>query len=80
MELTQLCLERYGNVCHLCGRPGATTSDHIIPRSLGGDDSIDNLRPAHMRCNSARGNMTLNEWRRRFPIDMTRRARPSRRW
>ena len=32
------------------------TRDHIIPRSLGGTDSTQNLRPACMPCNGARGN------------------------
>ena len=30
--------------------------DHIIPKSLGGVDSIENLRPACDLCNGARGN------------------------
>jgi hypothetical protein len=46
----------------LCGLAGATTADHIVPRKFGGDDSIDNLRPAHVSCNSARGTMTLDDW------------------
>jgi 5-methylcytosine-specific restriction endonuclease McrA len=32
------------------------TVDHIIPKSLGGDNSLDNLRPMCLYCNSARGN------------------------
>ncbi|WP_268746906.1 HNH endonuclease [Tomitella biformata] len=43
-------------MCHLCGKPGATTADHVQPRSLGGGDGLDNLRPAHKACNSSRGN------------------------
>lgn len=45
------------DVCHLCGKPGADTVDHVIPLSLGGPP-LDpaNLRPAHSRCNSRRGN------------------------
>lgn len=50
--------------CPLCGRAikwnaqiedEAPTLDHIIPRSLGGCDHIDNLRVAHRRCNELRG-------------------------
>lgn len=45
------------DVCWLCGYPGADTVDHVVPLSLGGDPlSLDNLRPAHKRCNSRRGN------------------------
>ena len=41
--------------CHLCGQPGADTADHIIPYALGGTHELDNLRPAHHRCNSRAG-------------------------
>ncbi len=51
----QMVADEYGTACHLCGRPGADTSDHLIPRSRGGDDSLGNLRPAHKSCNSRRG-------------------------
>lgn len=39
----------YGDQCWLCGGEGADTIDHIIPVIDGGDDSLDNLRPAHGR-------------------------------
>ncbi|PAJ70929.1 MULTISPECIES: HNH endonuclease [Corynebacterium] len=78
--LTLATLERYGSTCHLCGREGATTADHVIPRSHGGPDTLDNLRPAHSRCNSARGNMSLARWFELHPLDMSRRAPPSRDW
>jgi 5-methylcytosine-specific restriction endonuclease McrA len=32
------------------------TRDHVIPRSKGGTDSLDNLKPAHHQCNRDRGN------------------------
>lgn len=64
-------LKALSNVCHLCGHPIDTdlpathplsfTADHIAPRSLGGAASLDNLRPAHRRCNSQRGNRA--DWR-----------------
>lgn len=79
-QLTKLCIARYGNTCHLCGRPGATTADHLIPRSHGGTDDLENLRPAHARCNYARKNMSLAEWRRKYPINLEKRAPPSRNW
>ena len=52
-------LNYYGDTCHLCGKPGADTADHIIPRSRGGDNSLENQRPAHRSCNSSRGNKML---------------------
>lgn len=57
--------ERDSWVCQICGEPTSRTYDHsdpksptldhIIPRSKGGSDSIDNLRLAHALCNSLRG-------------------------
>lgn len=59
-------------LCALCGdpmlrnrfeAPHATiwakrraTVDHIIPRSKGGSDAVENLQLAHARCNKIKGN------------------------
>lgn len=64
-QLTALCLATYGDICHLCDRPGADTADHLIARKRGGDDSIDNLRPAHQSCNSVRGDRSVS-WARAY--------------
>lgn len=77
--MTALTLETYGTTCHLCGGPGATTADHVIPRQLGGDNSLENLRPAHLSCNSSRGSMTLEAWFARHPLRVDRLP-PSRSW
>ena len=37
------------------------SEDHIVPRSRGGDDSPENLRPAHVFCNESRGERELDE-------------------
>ena len=79
-RLTALVLSTYGDVCHLCARAGATTADHIVPRSHGGTDALDNLRPAHSSCNSARQAMPLAEWFRRHPIEVEPIVEPSRVW
>lgn len=80
-ENVALVLATYGTVCHLCGQPGATTADHLIPRSLGGDNSLANQRPAHHACNSSRGAMPLAEWFKRHPLPVAGdRAPPSRSW
>lgn len=62
-RLVAATLAEYGTTCHLCGAEGATSADHLIPRSRGGPDTLDNLRPAHLSCNKRRGDMTLDEWR-----------------
>lgn len=53
--------ERDRGVCALRGEPidldtDAVQMDHILPRSLGGQDHWSNLRMTHRGCNIARGN------------------------
>lgn len=63
IEYTALTLANYGTRCWLCGLPGATTADHIIPRSKGGAVfSLDNLGPAHEHCNYSRGNRAASAY------------------
>lgn len=42
-------LRDHGRICHLCGGPGATEVDHVVP---GDDHSPANLRPAHKSCHA----------------------------
>lgn len=80
-ERTAACLAEFGTRCHLCGAYGATTADHLVPRAAGGSDDLDNLRPAHQSCNSARQDMPLADWFRLHPlISRDGDAPPSRRW
>lgn len=65
-RMRALVLSEWGDICHLCGRPGADSADHLIPRSKGGPDTLANLRPAHMACNSRRGNRPVP---RRIVVD-----------
>lgn len=48
-KLRQRVFAMYGDECWLCGGGGADTIDHLLALSDGGDDSLDNLRPAHGR-------------------------------
>lgn len=38
------------------------TLDHVVPRSLGGDNAADNLITACSKCNSKRGNLPVEEF------------------
>lgn len=78
---TRETLIRWGHICHLCRQPGATTADHLIPRSKGGTDDVEaNLRPAHHGCNSARGARDLTEWFAAHPVRQRPALTPSREW
>lgn len=78
-----LVLATYGTGCHLCGQAGADSADHVVPRSKGGPLwDLDNLRPAHLSCNKARGALDLDEWFTRHPLPDPDRPplAPSRKW
>lgn len=63
--------KRDGYRCHLCGRKCrqdvstnhqlAPTVDHLVPQDKGGSHAMRNLRTAHRKCNSAKGNRAAND-------------------
>lgn len=79
-QLVDETLERYGTVCHLCRNEGADSADHLVPRSKGGPNTLDNLRPAHASCNRLRGDLDLPVWFARHPIPTRPALQPSREW
>ena len=80
-------IDLYGYECHICHQlinpalrapdPGSYSIDHVLPRALGGSNALENLRPAHLGCNSRKGKR-LNQPRRRGYIDATFFDRPPR--
>ena len=50
--------------CQRCQMSGSTTRHHVIPRSLGGTDTRQNI--AHLCCDCHRGvhDHTATDWRR----------------
>lgn len=79
MRLVRLVLAAKGRTCHLCGGPGATTADHLVPWSHGGRNELDNLEPAHGGCNSVRRDLPLAVWFARHPVRRPA-LEPSRDW
>lgn len=55
----QLCGEKVDRRAKFTDR--APSIDHIIPRSFGGTDDVENLQLAHRGCNSKKGNRGGNE-------------------
>lgn len=60
-----VCLS-VSRTCVLCGKGGANSADHLKPRHFGIDNSLGNLAPAHLSCNSRRQEKPLSpeQWDR----------------
>lgn len=56
--------DRDDGICWICMEPvfrtgtgaQAPSVDHVVAKSLGGEDTMDNVRLAHSMCNTKRGN------------------------
>lgn len=63
IEYVYKTLATFGEICALCGMPGANSADHIIPISKGGAVYVlENLQPAHRRCNYGRQAKPMSEY------------------
>lgn len=50
--------------CAYCSQAGRKMCDeHVVPRSRGGPDRIDNIVRACMSCNASKSSRTPSEWR-----------------
>ena len=62
---TRLAIYKKTNgVCYLCDKfvpLGSFTIDHKIPKAKGGTDEIENLFPAHHKCNQIKHSLTIEE-------------------
>lgn len=53
-----------GGLCYLCSEPVSfkdMTIDHVFPLCYGGTSALENLMPAHSKCNGLKRNKTLNQ-------------------
>lgn len=46
---------QYDHKCVACGKQTTLTIDHIMPLSLGGANTADNIQPLCMPCNNKKG-------------------------
>jgi len=65
-EVREYLLEKFGRKCCYCGKENIPLIpleiEHIIPKSRGGTNRIDNLCLACHECNQKKGNMTAEEF------------------
>ena len=51
-NLQQQVIARDTGVCYICGKPGATEVDHVVPLSAGGTNALFNLKAIHSSCHA----------------------------
>ena len=64
-------LDWHGRFCWICGLPIATdlSFDHVIPLDKGGSHSADNIRPAHISCNSRKHTRLVRQEQSELPLE-----------
>ena len=68
-KYSNLLRDETRGTCIYCGIPlttGATTYDHIVPRSLGGRSCFENYVISCPDCNVAKGNLPVDEFVKSF--------------
>ena len=71
--LTTACKTKDNNRCRICGIPDFNLQcDHIVPESLGGETTLDNLQTLCSTCNNSKGNDDAVEYPIMPPIDENR--------
>lgn len=64
-------IEAYGHRCAYCGQPGdSLTPDHVTPLAQGGHNTLANVVPACLTCNTRKGARTPAEAGMRFAVRM----------
>lgn len=53
-------LEFYKHACLKCGYIGKLEADHVVPISVGGKNSIDNIQPLCKKCNREKHKKTID--------------------
>jgi 5-methylcytosine-specific restriction endonuclease McrA len=62
-EVREYLLEKYGRKCCYCGQKDVPLEiEHIIPKSRGGTDRVDNLAIACHDCNQRKSSQTAKEF------------------
>ena len=70
-RLSAAVLRRDNYVCRYCGER-ATTADHVVPKTKGGTDAMNNLVAACRECNSGKRDRVFSGSIEADPLPVTR--------
>ncbi len=67
-EVREYLLEKWNRTCAYCGKTDVPLEiEHIVPRSKGGSNSVNNLTIACHSCNQSKGNSPVEQFLRGRP-------------
>ncbi len=75
-QIREQVYQKYNGRCAYCGHEIAIKDmqvDHIIPKRLGGSDSIENYNPSCRTCNHYKRATRLEAWREYFLGELSSR-------
>lgn len=79
-QFRQDILAAWDHSCCYCGRPDASTLDHLRPKALGGSSFRGNLAACCRRCNKSKGTEDIWSWYQSQPFYSEDRANAIRSW
>lgn len=65
-KVINFLLKKHGSKCFYCKQKFHIDNleiDHIIPKSKGGENNINNYMLSCQKCNCSKGTQLLDEWR-----------------
>ncbi|MCM3390244.1 HNH endonuclease [Ureibacillus chungkukjangi] len=65
-----MIFERDSNICFYCGKQGATTLEHVIPRASGGLTTFSNCVVSCHSCNQKKGSLDFYDFINRVNTDL----------
>lgn len=66
MDIRETVLNKYKGKCAYCGKELTIKTlqvDHIIPKYLGGKNTLENYNPSCRRCNRRKATFSIEEFR-----------------